>query len=298
MVAEFAAGEEGGDKAAWIKDIPGYLKTSMRDIDAIIWFDIKKETDWRINSSAKSLAAFKEIMKDQIFAGTGNTLATYTQKPGKPTKKLATAFKATQQIKVDGNINEWNKTSPIAMKDISFLKEGLIWKGPADLSGDIYLMWDEANFYLAALVDDVIPMVNTKENQDIWDGDAIEMVFSLNSAADPKRDSFGKGDYQIGFGTGDGRANKPTIWNWQRRRVPAGSEIVTKKIDGKGYIIEAKIPWSFFGNGFMPAVGSKIGFDVALDDADSTGEREKQFIWNGDFYFYKDPSVWGTLEFN
>jgi hypothetical protein len=70
-----------------------------------------------------------------------------------------------------------------------------------------------------------------------------------------------------------------------------------KKVDKPlGYIIEAKIPWEFFGT-FVPQSGTKVGFDVALDDADQTGEREKQFIWNGDFYFYKDPSVWGVLEF-
>jgi hypothetical protein len=63
-----------------------------------------------------------------------------------------------------------------------------------------------------------------------------------------------------------------------------------------GYVIEAKIPWEFFG-AFRPKSGARVGFDVALDDADQTGEREKQFIWNGDYCFYKDPSVWGILEF-
>jgi hypothetical protein len=152
--------------------------------------------------------------------------------------------------------------------------------------------------YLAAEITDKIPLVNNKERQDIWNGDAIEMVLNVVSGADPRRESFGRGDYQIGFGTGDGKGNKPAIWSWQRRRTPTGSEIAVKKTDNpQGYIIEAKLPLNFFGGGFAPGAGTKIGFDIAMDDADYSGERERQFVWNGDYYFYKDPSVWGILEF-
>jgi len=299
MIAEFASAEKGGDKAAWIKELPDYFRTSIRDVDAIVWFDHKKETDWRINSSDKSLAAYKAIMKDPIFSSAGAImLAAYTEKPDKGGRNLAGAPKAPGTVTIDGNLNDWDKTYPITMKDISFFKEGLNWQGPLDLSGNLYLMWDAANLYLAAEVTDKIPMVNKKEKQDIWNGDAIELVFTTNTGADPNRDSFGRGDYQVGFGTGDGLANTPTIWSWQRHRSPAGSEIFVKKIaQPQGYVLEAKIPWTFFGSGFIPSAGIKVGFDIALDDADTTGEREKQFIWNGDFGFYRDPSVWGVLEF-
>jgi len=297
MIAEFAAAEQGGDKAAWIKEIPAYLKTSMRDIDAIVWFDLKKETDWRINSSEKALTAFRATMKDPIFSSSGEALAGFKVPPEREIKKVVAAARAVKPIKIDGKLNDWSNSTPITMKDISFFKEGLNWGGLADLSGKVYLMWDANNLYLAADVTDKIPLVNKKERQDIWNGDAIEIVLSTNPSADPKRDSFERGDYQIGFGTGDGKANKPTIWSWQRRRTPNGSEISVKKNDKvSGYIMEAKIPWVFFG-GFVPSPGTKVGFDVALDDADHSGERERQFIWNGDFYFYKDPSVWGVLEF-
>ena len=286
MIAEFACAEQGGDKAAWIKEVPGYLKTSMRDIDAIVWFDLKKETDWRINSSEKALAAFKASMKDPVFSSAGTALAGLTVSPERELKKTATAMKAPVGVKIDGKLDEWKNSVPIAMKDGSFFKEGLSWGGPADLSGSAYLMWDEQNLYLAAEITDKIPLVNKKERQDIWNGDAIEVVLG-----------FERGDYQIGFGTGDGKTNKPAIWNWQRRRSPTGSEISVKKADKPlGYVLEAKIPWSFFG-AFVPSAGTRVGFDIAFDDADLTGERERQFIWNGDFYFYKDPSVWGILEF-
>jgi len=298
MIAEFASTEQGGDKAAWIKELPEYLKTSMRDIDLIIWFDVKKETDWRVDSSGKSLAAFKQIMKDPLFLSSGNDLASLTLSPGKFERKTAFAHKASKPIKIDGKLSDWDLRSPVAMKDISFFKEGLIWKGPKDLSGNAYLMWDENNLYLAAVVNDVIPLVNKKQKQDIWNGDAIEMVINTNSSVDPDRGEFVSGDYQIGFGTGDGKGNPASIWSWQRHRSPTGSEIMVKKMNKPvGYVMEAKIPWSFFV-GFTPSKGTQLGFDIAFDDADYTGERERQFIWNGDYYFYKDPSVWGVLELN
>ncbi|MBI5078579.1 hypothetical protein HZB08_00965 [Candidatus Saganbacteria bacterium] len=297
MIAEFASAEKGGNKAAWIREIPGYLKTSMRDIDAMVWFDLKKETDWRINSSGMALAAFREIMKYPIFDGSGEALAKLTVPAAREIKKVAVASKISREIKIDGDLNAFRSAVPIVMEDSSFYKEGLNWGGPADLSGKIYLMWDEKNLYLAAQVRDKNPLVNKKEKQDIWSGDAIEIVLSTNPGASPQRDAFERGDYQIGFSTGDGKENKPAVWNWQRRRTPAGSEIFVKK-SGKssGYILEAKSPWAFLGN-FVPSAGTKIGFDVAIDDADATGERERQFVWNGDWCFYKDPSVWGVLEF-
>ncbi|MDI6731880.1 MAG: sugar-binding protein [Candidatus Margulisbacteria bacterium] len=290
MIAEFASAEKGGNKAAWTKELPGYLKSSMQDIDMIIWFDLKKETDWRIKSSPESLKAYQAIMKDPIFSSSAEGLAKLTVSPPKLIKrehKIACAVKAPAPIKIDGNLSGWNKTAPLTMKDARFFREGTTWSGPADLSGVIYVNWDENFLYIAADVTDKIPLVNSKERSDIWNGDAIEMVLGLDGGA----------DYQIGFGTGDGKGNPPTIWNWQRRRTPEGSEIKVIKKDAKGYLLEAKLPWAFFRGKFTPTKGAKIGFDIAIDDADYTGERERQFIWNGDYYFYRDPSVWGTLEF-
>ncbi|MFH1709672.1 MAG: sugar-binding protein, partial [bacterium] len=103
--------------------------------------------------------------------------------------------------------------------------------------------------------------------------------------------------YQIGFGTGDGMANKPIIWIWQKRRTSAGGEILVKKdLNPVGYVLEAKIPWKEISS-ISPKTGESIAFDIAVDDADQTWERKLQFIWSGDYLFYKDPDVWGVLKF-
>ena len=43
------------------------LKASYPLIKGVIWFDVDKERDWRINSSATTLAAFKAMASDPYF---------------------------------------------------------------------------------------------------------------------------------------------------------------------------------------------------------------------------------------
>lgn len=62
MITETASTELGGDKAAWIRqglldDIP----SKFPRVHAVIWFNENKETDWRVNSSPQSLAAYREV---------------------------------------------------------------------------------------------------------------------------------------------------------------------------------------------------------------------------------------------
>jgi hypothetical protein len=76
MLGEFASVEQGGSKSQWITD--GYLtwlKFGYPKIKAATWFHISKleggvSTDWRINSSASSLAAYQNAIADPYFLAT------------------------------------------------------------------------------------------------------------------------------------------------------------------------------------------------------------------------------------
>jgi hypothetical protein len=60
MIGEFASSELGGSKAAWITDAASRIASPQyAQIKAFIWFNMNKETDWRVESSASSLNAFK-----------------------------------------------------------------------------------------------------------------------------------------------------------------------------------------------------------------------------------------------
>ncbi len=70
MIAETASAEAGGDKATWIRK--GLLKqvpSRLPRVRAVIWFNENKEADWRVNSSAASLAAYAEAAASPLYGG-------------------------------------------------------------------------------------------------------------------------------------------------------------------------------------------------------------------------------------
>jgi len=72
MIAEFATGEfqhEGMDKAAWISEAFLKIKRAYPRVKIFTWFHINKELDWRVNSSAGALEAFRAAMQDPYYIG-------------------------------------------------------------------------------------------------------------------------------------------------------------------------------------------------------------------------------------
>jgi hypothetical protein len=69
MIAETASTELGGSKAAWISEIPNALAVDMPRVQALVWFDVDKETDWSLGSSAPSLNAFRDLASSGVFSG-------------------------------------------------------------------------------------------------------------------------------------------------------------------------------------------------------------------------------------
>jgi len=64
IIGEMASDEVGGSKSQWIADMVPTLRTDFPSIKAFVWFDVKKERDWEINSSASSLAAYVTLAAD------------------------------------------------------------------------------------------------------------------------------------------------------------------------------------------------------------------------------------------
>jgi beta-mannanase len=63
FIAEVGCAESGGSKADWIRDAFRQVVSHFKQIKGIVWFHIDKECDWRLDSSAESLGAFKEQQK-------------------------------------------------------------------------------------------------------------------------------------------------------------------------------------------------------------------------------------------
>lgn len=67
MIGEMGSDEIGGDKAEWISQIIPTLKDKFPAIKAVIWFDVDKERHWQINSSQKTLEAYRTMAKDPYY---------------------------------------------------------------------------------------------------------------------------------------------------------------------------------------------------------------------------------------
>ncbi len=69
MIAETASAEPGGDKSSWIKDaFFRAIPNKFPRIQAVIWFDKNEAISWRVNSSARVLAAFREVVADPLYS--------------------------------------------------------------------------------------------------------------------------------------------------------------------------------------------------------------------------------------
>ncbi len=70
MIAEVGSTEAGGNKANWITQ--GFLTDlakRMPNVRAVIWFNENKELDWRVNSTAATIDAFKKVATSAQFKG-------------------------------------------------------------------------------------------------------------------------------------------------------------------------------------------------------------------------------------
>jgi Glycosyl hydrolase family 26 len=68
FINEFGANELGGDKAAWIRDAFSHrVLDRYPRIRGLVWFDLNKEVDWRVNSSGGTLDAFRSMIQHSLF---------------------------------------------------------------------------------------------------------------------------------------------------------------------------------------------------------------------------------------
>ncbi len=72
IIAETGSTEIGGDKATWIRNMFETIHHDFNQIKGLIWFNVNKECDWRIDSSSKSLQAFKDAVKKDYSTNSTN----------------------------------------------------------------------------------------------------------------------------------------------------------------------------------------------------------------------------------
>jgi len=175
---------------------------------------------------------------------------------------------------IDGDLSDWNleAMTPAVLDAAEQLFSGqATWGSPEDSSGKFYLLWDDQNIYIAAVMkDDKLSM--NKTGGDIWNADCIEVFFSTTNAVGGHAEH-----YQYGFNA------KNQKWNWCNMdgtgsREPAYLQIASSET-ADGYICEASIEYGkMLSLDF--SVGNTIGFHPVFDDTDN-GDRQLQMTWTG-----------------
>jgi len=161
-----------------------------------------------------------------------------------------------------------------------------------ELDGQKLFVGSNQDFlFLGGVVFDNTPLINSREDKDIWNGDAIEIAFSTRSGLSPKRSIFYEDDRHLGI-----RMNSnPQIWDWTRSQK-LNAEVKTFRVSDSIYSFECKIPWKELATDPWQQ-GGEYAIELAVDVADKESARQSQIRWNSidKEGFHTSPSLWGRL---
>jgi hypothetical protein len=301
MIGEMGTSPSGGKKSRWMENFFRVTKKCYKNIRAWTWFNINKETDWRFDSDKEVFNQFKKGVRDKSILMDGAALATYHKRyipmeniPTSALKKRPVYQAKRGEEKISKYSPIWGKLEWLTVDKYKELREaGVYLKGPNDIVGKSKIAWNDDELVLFIHVIDDFPFMNSKEDDEIWNGDCIEICLGLNPAAPLNRYSFTNGDYQIGLAY---FADEPYVWNWtEDKRTPdIKTELFDKKDESLSMLV--RIPWRAFPFKCSPKNGDKLLFNIIYDDSDDASARKTQIVWTGNAEFYHQPKQWGILE--
>ena len=207
---------------------------------------------------------------------------------GKLQKAMQAGRVANGSITIDGSSKGWPGRPPelIGSDRLVMGKEG------QGLEATFKVCWDDQHLYILANVTDPTPMNNTKSGADLWGGDGLELFIGSEALDEPGTLRFT--DHQVLLGAkAEAKSGRSFIVNAAKQ--PDIRMSVTPAVDGKGYTLEAAIPWAALSV-TSPKDGTQLLFDLGIDDAPKGEDRTRQLMWNGGLRNSGDRSYWGRLQ--
>jgi hypothetical protein len=293
-IGEFATGRTGSEKAAWLEEMHDALASRFPGIKGIVYFSMKKEREWQLDDSPEAFTGAKEVISRPFYKerpGAIDRLAQLFRENYPAYKKAAAPAVAAQRKNLDVKRLLLDASGKADWSDAVMAE----FAGKNGLGGRIRLAWDSERLYMRLDAKDAYPLTNKQKNDVIWNGDCLEACVSTDPQADPARLRFGPTDWQLGFAPRDPAIDLPSrSWEWSKLKSQVPGAVIDSVAAEDGYALEASFPWNSLKD-FAPAPGMVLGFDLAVDDAGSDGQRSFQWIWNGNSQFYNSPAQWGTL---
>ncbi len=215
---------------------------------------------------------------------------------------VGVAHFASTSPSLDGSWRGWNRSNPMLINKAAQIGRLLFgnqpWKGAQDLSATISAMYDDHYLYVGAEVidDSLVTHWDVPRMGYPWDTDCMEVVLDtrVNSSQgyDPPTPGFFRHLSLAEYRETDFAAEA-----WQSPGGPLlpkpnlvpGAETYFHRT-GSGYVIIARYPITSMKDAVVRP-GSKIGFDVAINDNDGTNYRRNQHIWAG----YNENQSWWNV---
>lgn len=252
----------------------------------------------------------------RLLAGTMAALMLGTMPAALADEKPSIICHKANEIKIDGDLSEWDLSSPAVVEDASqVIRDASFWQGANDCSMKVYTAYDETNLYLAFDVTedsvygaiDMLPV----------DGeDNLKIFLSTNPAADPARTAYETNDFLMYLimdeGYWDTAIDRSMLKTEDRQRfvsvgmnggesVIEGYELATVRT-ATGFTFECIIPWAALSNdkiaAYVPASGDTLGADFAITDISYPcpgTEYIPQMAWTGTKDINTNPSLWGSM---
>ncbi len=241
------------------------------------------------------------------------------------------SVKRTEEISLDGALEEWQKLTPLVVdKKANVVYGAGAWKGPQDLSVKIWSQWDEEAVYFAFDVRDNV-VVQERRRGDMWEGDHVELWLDTDLYGDYNEAMNSADDFQIGLSPGNFQDIPPEAFIWVPSVAPAAAakiKVGARKTE-TGYALEVRIPASVLfetlqqrvgvepteatrvhnaamerANGLQTQVltdhrlrpGFLMGVMVDASDCDDPRQPQKCLLSTSKDRVWGDPTTFGLLE--
>ena len=172
---------------------------------------------------------------------------------------------------VDGDIDDIWTSSGATWQDISKVTAGSVGS-TEDLKARWKTLWTAEAVYLLV---DVMDSSLINDSAEPWKDDSVEVYFDANNSRGQTYDKVDDLQYFFSW-------NDPNLTETKLQRTQGVTFAIRTAQNGKSYVLEARFPWTTLGLN-KPVVGSRIGFQLAIDDDDLMGgDRDAQVTWYGE----------------
>ena len=207
-------------------------------------------------------------------------------------------------VVIDGKLDDWDLSGRILIcSDVETLRD--------TRSGEVAFMYDAENLYCSVHFKSSKPMANVhnpKVDNFGWAGDSMHLRFVTDKLAGLTAWYYAANKQphlSLGYGKGndpfcDGGKECFQVDGW---KLEGGAEMAfLKDADGKGYVMEFKLPWALITNTRRYAPGEELACGIELLWGDGAGgfaqARVADNVPIGQVpggSFYRDPKQWGPL---